>query len=364
MQEKSSRAAVQQEFWVILAILGLALTGIPAVFTLSAETILFNPQPYQQALSAENAQAAFPQVVGDVMAQGGNVFLFGSGSKLVEVLKNSHYENILDQIFPQAWVQTQINDLVNQFWAYFNFQSSTFQLVVDLRPIKTRLNGPQGGQIAANIVQGFPPCQGKDLLNFGLQALQGQVNQLPLCRPPDQLVSAANFFVQESLKASAAAMPDQVDLASALKIPAALGGQPVSTAWQRSFALYHLYRTINPWLPWAALVFLVLVGLLSWNTNGGPLYWLGAGLLLVGIAAMLITLILALFSGQLLPLLAQQWFGVNTTVVNLMEGMLLRVFSQFLASVAMTAGGVTLLGLVLLGAWLWRRRRDSHYSAL
>ncbi len=382
--------------WLVLLVLVIFLTGLPGIFALPAEWILFNPDSYKQALAEENAYSQFPLLLGQMIAEGGNLFLFGSGDHLLQVLQHSNYEAIVQQIFPEDWVRAQADGLIDQFWAYFNFQSPRLRLAVDFRPIKERLTGEQSAQIAAAIVQGFPPCQGSDLLNWALQALNGTVDQLPLCRPPAQFVGAANLLAEELLKGSAALMPDELDLAGLLRLPAAVGlpaaihppgAQPVATAWAGGFRVYHFFRRADRWLPWAALLLLVPVGLLARgaprpaalkdgkpsplrpaapaelrSVDGlpsplrDPFYWLGLSLLLPGFAALIIALLLGLLSDQIAPFVIGRLFGANLIAFNLLVGMLVRVTTRCMLASAEIALGVTLTGTILLGIALWLRK--------
>jgi hypothetical protein len=281
--------------------------------------------------------------------------LFGNGDRLLQVLQRSNYEAIVRQIFPEEWVRNQADELIDQFWAYFNFQSPQLRLVADFRPVKARLEGAQAAQISASIVEGFPPCQKDEILNWGLQALQGQVNNLPLCRPPDQLLGAANLLVEGSLKGASAAMPDGLDVVPLLKMPFVLGGHPVSSAWTTAFGVYHFYRQVNPWLPLVALGLLALVGFMARGTLRGPLYWLGIGLVLPGVTALIVALLLGLASSQIVPLIIGRVFGENLVVFNLLVGMLANVLGRFMLTSAAIALGVTLVGAVLIGITLRRR---------
>ncbi len=348
--------------WLILAILAVFLAGLPGIFALPAERILFNPDSYKQALAEENAYSQFPLLLGQMIADGGNVFLFGSGGRLLQVLQRSNYEAIVGQIFPADWVRAQADGLVDQFWAYFNFQSSRLRLAVDFRPVKDRLTGEQSAQIAAAIVQGFPPCQGNDLLNWALQALSGKIDQLPLCQPPAQLLGAANLLAEGVLKSTAAAMPDELDLAALLRLPVTGGAQPVSTAWAGGFSVYHFLRRADRWLPWAALLLLVPVGLLGRGTGRGPFYWLGLSLLLPGFAALVSALLLGLWSDQITPFIIARLFGTNLIAFNLLVGMLTRVTTRFMVTSAEIALGVTLAGTILLGTAIWLHKGMPVFS--
>ncbi|RPJ51584.1 MAG: hypothetical protein EHM21_02350 [Chloroflexi bacterium] len=361
--ERSSPEIVERpvrrgEGWVLLVILGIFLTALPGIFSFPAERILFNPQTYKQALADEGAYQQFPALVGEMIASGGNVFLFGSGSELLQVLQRSNYEALIQHIFPEDWVRAQADALVDQFWAYFNFQASQFRLVVDFRPVKARLQGEQAAQISAEIVAGFPPCEQEELFDWGLQALQGQVDSLPLCRPPGQLVGAANLLVEGFLKGGATAIPNELDLATVLKLPVTLGGQTASSALNAYFDIYRFYRQVNLYFPLVALGLLVVAGFLAHDlrTRQGALYWLGVGLVLPGFTALVMAVMLGIMGSQIAPLVIGQIFGADVVVFNLLVKVLGNVLARFMIVSAVIAIAVTLVGTALVGMGLARSR--------
>jgi hypothetical protein len=333
---------------VILALLGVFLSGLPALFAVPAERLLFQPQPYQQALEQQKAYERFPQMVGEILEAGGDRFLFGSGGRLREALDRSHYQTVVQMIFPESWLRDQADGLLVQFWDFFNFKRDTFTLRVDLRPVKARLEGEPSAAIGAALVAGLPGCTDKDLLAFGLSALQGTLDQIPLCRPPQMFQEVSNLLAAGLLKSAGAAMPQEIDLTPALQAPARLGGKPIQQAWKNWFEIYRAARGVSPWLPWLALFFLILTGVLGRGTARGSLFWLGAGLILPGTAGGLIALILWLASAQAAPLLVSSLLGNVPVIYDVLVGVLKVVLGNDLQVTALTGLAVTAVGALLV----------------
>lgn len=358
--EKTGNSQTLRERWLLLALLGVFFTALAAILTYPAERILFNPAPYKQALAEQAVSEQFPLYLGQIIQGEGNLLFFGSGSQILGVLERSHYDAVIRLIFPGDWVQAQAEALIDQFWAFFNFQTPRFHLLVDFTPVKARLNGPETPQIAAEIVQTFPPCQAQDLLNFGQQLFQGQVDHLPLCKPPDVLLGAANLAMSETLRSTALVMPDQLDLAALLRLPEALGGTRISAAWSLGFGVYRVARQVDRVMPWLALVLLALVGWLARGTDRGPAFWVGTALILPGIASLLAVLMIWIVSRGLAPLLVGQALGENSPWASLVIAILTRVFGSYAAWTAIAAWGVTIIGAGLVAASVWARRSAKN----
>ena len=347
------------EFWVVLAILGAFLFGLPGLFVQPAEQVLFNPQVYKQTLDELDAYERFPLIVGEAVAGGGNRLLGGLGDRLRSLLVRANYEAALGQIFPKSWIKAQAESLIDQFFAYFNFESEELNLVVDFRPVRARLSGEETAQVSATIVQGLPACNQDDLLRFGLSALTGQTEGLPLCRPPQQLEGIAHLLVQVILQGAGQTLPERMDLMDTLRIPLAVTGGRVDSAWERWFGVYRFYRQTGPWLPWIALLMVAMAGVLARRTTRGPLFWMGWALVLPGASALLIALILGLGSSQIVPLVIGGLLGEDVFIFDLLVDVLSRVSSRFVLEVAWMSLAVATLGALLILAWGWTRRRGA-----
>jgi hypothetical protein len=344
MQREGVRWTIRRERFVLLAMIGVFVTALPAVFVLPAERILFNPQAYKRALDETPFYQQYPRYISQALSQGSDRLLPGSGAALLDLLEEAGYEETLRQIFPAGWVRQQAEGLIDQFWAYFNFHSSRLELLVDFRSIKSRLRGEEAEAVAATLVQGLPACTADDLLEFAQQALSGTLEDLPLCRPPEALQGLVYLVVSRTIQTSASAMPDQVDLAAAVRGAAFLAGEPVEAAGRRSFALYRVIRRTSAWLPWLALVLLVLTGVLSYRTRRGLFFWPGASLLLTGVSAAAVALLAGLWSSQFVPLLVGALFDADFTFTGLLTEVFAAVARRFVIVSLLVALALAVIG--------------------
>ncbi len=355
MEETHVQKPVRSERWVILAIIVMFLVTVPGLFALPANWILFNPDVYKQELNTQEIYQRFPLLVGETLANSGNNLLPGSGETLLAVLQQANYQQLIRLIFPESWVRAQTESLIDQLFAYLNFKTPEFHLLVDFRSVKERIQGEQELQIVQTIVQGLPVCTQQDILNFAQQALQGKLDNLPLCRPPDMLLGLANSLVTSILRASVSAVPDQLDLANVLP----MGIVGANSAFQNIFPIYHAFRQIGPWLPLVSLLLLTIILWLSLRTSRGPLFWTGLALMLPGFVALVVTLLLTLWSNQIAPFLISQIFFSKLAIFDMLVRLLQQVGNHFLLWTGIISLVLTLMGIGFILWWLYRLRHPS-----
>lgn len=350
----------RRPFWVILAILGAYLTGLPALFAIPAERILFNADEYKRALAEQDVYDRFPTMLGEMVSEGGNKLIPGTGTAVLNMLEKSRYDAVIQELFPVSWVRDQAESLIDQFWAFLNFETPELALKVDLRPVKSHLGGEGAPEVASIIVEGLPPCTAEDLFTFALQALQGTAEGLPLCKPPDQFLNLTNNLVGGLLAGTSSTMPDEIDLASGLRFASTLGGERVEGAASRWFGVYRFFRQVNPWLPYAAAGFALLAIGLSTRTRRGPLFWGGVTLVLPGLSALAIALLFGLWLAQFVPVLVGAVFGADMVLFDTLVDVIETVMRRFIGSVLLWSAVVGLLGVALIGMWYgWQRKKEA-----
>lgn len=339
------------EFWTTLALLAMFLVTVPGLFALPAEYILFNPQSYKDELNRLDVYESFPLLIGETLADSSDTLLPGLGDRLLTVLDRSHYQQVTRLLFPPEWVRAQAESLIDQFWAFFNFQSPRLTLQVDFRPVKERLTG-ENLAIVQTIVAVLPPCEAGDLFQYGLDTLQGKPAELPLCQPPEGMVDVTNNVLSTALRQAAALLPESLDLAGMAALTkmipltgGAAGDGQTSTAW----ALYRAFRVATPWLPLLALILFVAVIFSARRTRRGAIFWSGAALASPGFAALLIALLLVVWNNQMVPALIGNFFFADITIFELLVRLVQGVSSRFLTWAAALSLAFTLLGLLLVG---------------
>ena len=322
--------------------------SIPAAAVFPAEYILFQPQPYLDQIERSGFYENYPALAFDLIEAGGELTLPGAANFIKSVFPPDRYESVIRFILPEYWVRLQIERMVRQYWAFYNFESASLRLVLDFRPVKARMNGAEGQALVQAAFQGLPECTVQDVLTMGGLLLKGQTEGFPRCRPPHQIEQPVFDGLQLALKGFTGALPDEMVLMQR------------SSPDINQMGPGGLYPAFRHGLRWNILFLLMLFALAivlldySWRRF---LEWAGAPLYIGGLLAAVLASLMGVGArglaggiGGILPATARQVF-------SLFSGMVLGVFQQFLAwmGVAGVVLAVVGLGLILLS----RIRRPS-----
>jgi hypothetical protein len=327
--------------------IALIVLSIPAMAMLPSEAVLFQPYSYQRALKNQNFYQHFPDLLAQSILQNKTqANSTGINSQEISYLNQDRLSQILSSIFNSEWVQAQTDGIIQNFWDYFNFQRNDLSLQIDTRDIKARLSGAEGTAIAHQIVQSWPDCTAEDIGKIMGQVISGQLQGVPVCRPPEAVRPAFEQIVQASLSTLAGSMPDQIDLSGSLKGESALpGGAP----WWQVFQWYTIFRWLLRLTPVFALFILLWMVLLAIRSlpdllhgTGQPLFIAGLmGVVLALVGLFIVNPLLAPLVGNAIPLLPEAFRSV---VINLF----LEVGNRFSIWCGYSSLIVLCIGLALL----------------
>ena len=209
------------------------------------------------------------------------------------------------------------------------------EILIDLRQIKDRLQGPPGQQVANEVIAAIPTCRAD-------QQPQLSLTQLPECIPPvfDRTVIAEQ--VAATLSSAAAQMPSQVDIGPRLAPGTGFGlmfdGRRIGVEMLDTSLLLLVVITIGMW---------VIGALIGREEQRGRWLWLGGSLLVGAIAVLTISLFVFIFGAALLP---QAWLADLSTEASALARGLLQAFMQQLAVRSLIAGGVW---FIMAGVVIW-----------
>ncbi|MFW5748319.1 MAG: hypothetical protein ACOCYT_01765 [Chloroflexota bacterium] len=111
----------------------------------------------------------------------------------------------LREAVPREYLQTQVQQVVNSFFDYFDGETDTFTLLVDLTPVKDNLRGERGEAFATVLADNLPPCPTAEQQTFSETGLIS-------CIPDDLTRQQAAGVIRDQMPAVIREIPDTVDL--------------------------------------------------------------------------------------------------------------------------------------------------------
>jgi len=347
----TSRATESIPWWrrnlLAVCALALMLTCVPLAAVFPADFILFQPDPYLDAVERSGFYETYPQVAYDLAVSGGELTLPGVAGFIQALFPADKTVSVMRFIFPENWVRAQVQRTVRQYWDYYNFHARELRVAVDFRPVKARLQGEDGKALVSAAFMGLPECTPQYLLSIAALALQGKTDEMPRCRPPRQVEGLVYGGLQLALQKLTGALPDELVLmqrSSPDPLYAGPGG---------------LYADFRNGLRFSAALLLILLAaavvLLDYSVRrlvewaGMPLY---AGGVLAAVLASMFGAGARWLAGAITAILP----ATAKTVFGLFSAMALTVFQQFLAWMGVAGVILTIIGLSLILASRWVRK--------
>jgi len=339
-----------------LLLLAFILTSVLAMFAFTAEQVLFHPEPYLRAFRAQNFYQRFPALLAELAAQRSSFpepDATPEEENQLRYLNQSDYEMIFASLFTPAWLEDQARTVLDQLFAYLNFQEPELHLIVSMQEVKTRLSGEQGKEISLRVVRSWPPCTAEQLLAITAQGLFGELEGFPTCKPPDELLNLTGPLLEFSITQFANTIPDQVDLADAIPGTASTSGKQLNQA-----LLYRAFRWSQRLSPIAALICLLMVTVIAVRSWRSWLGWWGVGLAAAGGLGLGLGLLAGLpfLTGILRALFNQSpaQIGDNFTQAVLSIGQY--VAQQYILWIGIESAVLFMLGIGMLAVWYLTRR--------
>ena len=326
----------------------LLIFAVPAVFTGPAQAILFQPQPYEQAMRDQQVYQQAPAWLAQALPGAGMLSSpQGVQGDPLQYLNEQEYERILRLLMPVDWIASQGDSLIQQLWAFLNFHTTQLSLTIDLTELKAKLAGPEGDHIAADVMQTWPPCSLDLAQSLAQQLLSGSLPGVPVCRPPDILLPAAESAMQAAIRGLAARLPDQISLGHLLDL---IGGNnpAVQTARGAFYDSYRVLRILLGVAPIIALLAALGIAVVSIPRPRLIPATLGRPLMLGGLGALIIAVVLFLFGNAIATLIVGSLIVPKPAgLFQALVGVVQSVGNRFLIVSAVVAAAVAAVGIGL-----------------
>jgi len=333
----------------LICAVALVIVAVPSLFVLPAEKILFQPAPYQQQLAKQNVYTNLPHWLAAITVPGGTT----AEQNALALMGKNALQSLYAQALSPQWAKGQADGLITQLWDFLNFKTSTLTLLVDLRPLKTRLSEGGPDSIGGRILRSWPACNLEQFLKLSDEMANGLANgvipqDMPLCRPPDNLMPLSDKLMQTAFTAFADTIPAQVDLVDYFKSDPNFSQQ--QPTWVKVFAGYTALRWTERIFPWIALVLMMAVIALSAVSWRKTFTYTGLPLLVTGILGVVTVVLMWVLNNYVTDTLIK---GMTTVSDDMLKAFVLafqQVFLSFLVwsgvlAVIMAGIGVVAFGL-------------------
>ncbi len=332
----------------LICAVALVIVAVPSFFVPPAEQILFQPAPYQQQLANQNIYARLPAWLAAITVPSGTTV---EQNALALMGKNA-LQSLYAQALSPEWAKSQADGLITQLWDYLNFKTTTLTLLLDLRPLKARLSEGGPDSIGGRILRSWPACDLDQLLRLSDTLANGLTNgeipqDMPLCRPPDNLMPMSDRLMQAAFTAFADTIPGQVDLVDYFKSDPNFDQQQATLV--KVFAGYTALRWTGRVLPWIALALLVaLIGLsaVSWRK---AFTYTGLPLLVAGTLGVITVVLLWGLGSYVADTLVKGMTTASDEILKAFVMAVQQVFVSFLVWSGVLAVIVAGVGLVMFG---------------
>jgi hypothetical protein len=251
-----------------------------ATTALGADRVQILTSGVEQPTTAESQQlqACVDKYAPNLQAQSKAGTTLMGGQDFFKSLSVSDMETVISMLLPPTQLKTLTESILDQVFSYMNGQQDT--ITISLVNLKKSLASPTGLDAVMKLLRSEPACTDQQVADI-LVSLAAKTNEIPLCRPSEDLLTQLKPAIQSQLQATIAQIPDsQVVSPKAGANPVDFG--PLGSGPVGGIRFAHLIMRISPDLP---LFFLLLVSFLGVRTPKGWLRWWGIPILITGILA-------------------------------------------------------------------------------
>jgi hypothetical protein len=201
----------------VLFLLVFVLTVPLSLALFKLDTILFDPQIYQDALERAQPEDELPGFAAQAAAQTQYISLAPYGN--LKGIQPAPFEDMLLSLVPPARFHELALDLMSQGLQYLQLQRN--EISFSLKTFREAFAGPQGLQAFKQFTSTYPKCTGAQLNSMLLkQSLVDSQGNIMLCNTPGEYHSAHGTllfagFLPPQVQAMAAGIPSELVLVQA-----------------------------------------------------------------------------------------------------------------------------------------------------
>jgi len=348
--------------FIFLFLTAFILVGAAAMHAVNAEFFLFRKGVYLQVFEENGLYERFPGLISEPLAgqaqtgvEGGQLSAYLPNRGVLQYLDREDYRAILSSLITPDWVREQASGLLDQVLAYVNLETPGLRAVISMVEIRERLQGETGQDILERIMSSWPACTMSQLLEMASAGLNGNLENSPVCLPPEEYIPMITPALQDGLHEMAADIPDEVDLiqqsgAGSSGAASEPGMQGVDPLRGESGQVYDILRWSIRLAPLVALGLLALLTLAAVRSWRDIALWWGLALAGAGVLALATSLTVGLpLADRLLErAVGDELTGSMPGLAQLVLETGRTVFERYFFWVGVEAAILALAGFVLL----------------
>jgi len=296
----------------------------------------------------------------------------GQGASPLPGVSPDALNRIVEQAFPQTWMEEELGGLVDNFFTWFYSDEEELELTISLKEVKQNL-GSSFGDLIGESFTNMPKCTPEQV-----QKLQ-KGDQGVFCLPPgmseEDVAKFSEAFEQEGvLDQMFEGLPDEIDLLnlgqkeSVPKKAADSTGTKSPIVTLNKFRDYAQLAFFILYIVTAAVfVSLIFIGLLVWKPLSSVFKKVGTTILVPAILVLLTSVVLVLFSrfGKPSTLLKFAGPGLEKTIDPAMFDGISSIFNDLISKFTLYkiiesgAAVVVAIALIVLGVVLGRMKKPE-----
>ena len=341
MSMKNLLNAVSTFLAVICAFL-FVLVAATTLFFFIADRMLLSAGVYKQAMRNQNIYRRMPAWIAEqIIYQETRPGVTTNLAPELKRLSQSDWETLISEILTADMLQAQAESVIDQFFAYLNTPTKPLELKVSLIDFKQKLDGEAGYRAAVHIIDAQPDCTTDEWTAFITTGIY-RFEDVPFCRPPDEVLAVAEPYIREALHYLTAAIPNETYLDNS-----ATGANQTTRAEDGRDELQRVRRWmwLSLCLPVGLFLLIAVFGVRSFSGAG---LWLGLPLMFTGMVTFTAALVTWRLPGWLI---ARNAPGGQVTLEGVAPGLtqaLVDVGVSVVHSAARTAGILAIL-LIIMG---------------
>ena len=228
---------------ILFALLFLILTPL-VLLVFNIELLLFKPDLYKEALVEQGFYEQMPDLVGAQLVQG---MLYnpcetnqgmceednqassdeeGGPPAYMAMFDEEDWAYLMRSLFPQTWMQAQTESVIDQVFSYLDGDGEELVLKISMNGFKQNLDDQKKEQIILKLLEDSPPCTEEQLVEIARLLMGGEAAQMPVCKPPEELLTPLMNEMDAILSIMLSDVPDEITFTPTVFSGDDVGGNP------------------------------------------------------------------------------------------------------------------------------------------